>query len=245
MNYKTIIIDDELPALQRLERLLADFPEIEIIDKAMNGPEAVEKINSLKPDLIFLDIQMPGFDGFEVVSKLKQLPIIVFVTAYDEYALQAFETNSIDYLLKPVKKERLETTISKLKTLTTAKDTGMDKHILNLLASMNKKSVDNIVIKSTNDIIFIKTADIYFFKAEDKYTTVCTYDEEYILDESLTELENRLTENFIRVHRSCLINSNYLLKLKKWFDGKFIAVMKDKKNSELPVSKSAKDKLGI
>ena len=176
MKYKTILIDDEPLALDRLERLLQPYRGlIEIVDRAMSGHEAVEKIEAWKPDLIFLDIQMPELTGFEVLKKLTHQPWIIFSTAFDEYALKAFATNSIDYLLKPVDPERLQKALEKLH-----------------------------------------------------------------------QLESHLpAEDFVRIHRSTIINLNHLAEVVREFSGSFRARMKDKKKTELSVSRGAKAKLGL
>ena len=139
MSFRTIIIDDESLARERLKTLLDGNEFIDIIACAKNGIEAVELINEKKPDLIFLDIQMPGLNGFEVLQKLEKLPYIIFATAYDEYALKAFETNSIDYLLKPIEKERLNKSIGKLRALTGNNENSQDfnEKIRNLISSLN------------------------------------------------------------------------------------------------------------
>jgi two-component system, LytTR family, response regulator len=247
MFYKTIIVEDEELTRKGLKNKLEQFDEIEIIDEAENGIEAVEKINRLKPDLIFLDIQMPGKNGFEVLQSLTYMPIVIFTTAFDEYALKAFETNSIDYLLKPVEEERLAKAIEKLKKFSTgeAKKVEFDSSIASLLNEFkNKKDkLSRIHIKIGDEILFVNTSDIFFFKADNKYTSICTYDDEYIINDTLASLEENLPENFVRIHRGFIINMDQLNKLKKWFGGKYVAVMKDKKKTEIPVSRNSKDKL--
>ena len=247
MHYKTIIVKDE--NINRKGRInkLAPFGEIEIIDTADNGIEAVDKINKLKPDLIFLDIQMPGMNGFEVLQNLTFMPIVIFTTAFDEYALKAFETNSIDYLLKPIEEERLAKAIEKLKKFATEenKKADFDSGIASLLNELKNKQekLTRIHIKVGDEVLFVNTSDIYIFKADNKYTTICTFDDEYIINDTLAFLEEKLPENFVRIHRGFIINMDHLNKLKKWFGGKYIAVMKDKKKTEIPVSRNSKDKL--
>lgn len=247
MIYKTIIIDDEKLALERLERLLTGYKDdIEIIGLAGDGFEAVTLINSLKPDLIFLDIQMPELTGFEVIEKLKHIPLIIFSTAYDEYSLQAFETNSIDYLLKPIKKKRLSKAINKLKNLTKSNINIYNEQIQTLINNMNLRSKKRkINVRNGDEIIFIDLEDIYYFKSDEQYTQVNTYDKQYLINDTLNELEKSLSENFARIHRSIIVNIDFVTKLNKHFLGKYNAVLKDKNKTEVPVSRNFKNKLLI
>ncbi len=247
MFYKTIIIEDEELTKLGLQKKLENFDEIEIIDTAENGIEAVKKINELKPDLIFLDIQMPGMNGFEVLQSIEYIPIVIFTTAYDEYALKAFETNSVDYLLKPIEDDRLAKAIEKLKKFSSneSKKVEFDSNIASLLNELKNKQdkLSRIHIKIGDEVLFVNTSDIFFFKADNKYTTICSFDDEYIINDTLASLEEKLPQNFVRIHRGYIINMDHLNKLKKWFGGKYLAVMKDKKKTEIPVSRSSKDKL--
>jgi len=246
MKYKTILIDDEPLALQRLERLLAPFEFIEITATASSGFEAVEKINELKPDLIFLDIQMPELTGFEVLEQIDESPFIIFSTAYDEYALKAFETNSIDYLLKPIEPKRLKTALEKLQRFT-QEDIGLYKEQLqNLLSGLKAPSKKRIKVKIGNHIRLLNVEDIYYFRAEDKYVEVHTFDESFLLNQSLNQLQADLPpDDFIRVHRSAIINLNYLKEIKKLHMGSYHARMKDKRKTEVPVSCNSRVKLGL
>jgi two-component system, LytTR family, response regulator len=245
MFYKTILVEDEELSRLGLKKKLEQFDEIDVIDMAENGIEAVEKINKMKPDLIFLDIQMPGMNGFEVLQNLEYMPIVIFTTAFDEYALKAFETNSIDYLLKPIEEERLAKAMEKLKKFTTQEKCDYDSKITSLLSELTNKQdkLSRIHIKIGDEVLFVNTNDIFFFKADNKYTSICTFDDEYIINDTLASLEEKLPANFIRIHRGFIINMDHLNKLKKWFGGKYLAVMKDKKKTEIPVSRNSKDKL--
>ncbi len=247
MYFRTMIIEDEELSRKGLLNKLEKFDEIDVIDTADNGVTAVEKINSLKPDLIFLDIQMPGMNGFEVLQKIEHIPTVIFTTAYDEYALKAFETNSIDYLLKPIEDERLAKAIYKLKKFSPGESgkTDLNSGIVSLLNDLKNKQdkLTRIHIKIGDEVLFVNTSDVYFFRADNKYTVICTYDDEYIINDTLSSLEDKLPKNFVRVHRGFIINMDHLNKLKKWFGGKYVAVMKDKKKSDIPVSRNSKDKL--
>lgn len=247
MRYRTILIDDEPLALQRLERLLQPHADaVEVVDRAANGLEAVEKVEALKPDLIFLDIQMPELNGFEALERIRHLPLIIFCTAYDEYALKAFETNAIDYLLKPVDPERLEKALAKLQRLTRDDASALQEQLRRMLSGMRAPAARRIQVRVGDRILFLKPQDICYFQAVDKYVEVHTFDESYLLSESLNQLEADLPpEDFVRIHRSALINLNHLGEVVRWFGGAYRARMRDKKKTELPVSRSAKARLGL
>jgi two-component system LytT family response regulator len=226
MLLNAIIVEDEKLAQERLAGLLAPYTDkINIIDYASNGKEAIEKINELMPDLVFLDIQMPGKDGFAVLKEIKEKakPVVIFTTAYDQYALEAFENNTIDYLLKPISAQRLKKTIEKLDKFIHHKD-DYNRNIDKLLS-------------------FLDCADIIFIKASGKYTMAHDDNREYLLNEPISYMEEHLPDYFIRVHRSFIINTNYLIKMKKWFTGKYKAVIGKSGNFEIPVSRSYKDRL--
>lgn len=247
MKYKTILVDDESLALQRMRRLLEPHGEIiEIVDEARDGAVAIESINCLKPDLIFLDIQMPGFSGFEVIDKLVHPPWIIFCTAYDTYALEAFETHAIDYLVKPVAPERLQKTIEKLQRLTKEEKGVFQDQLQNLMTALQRSDTKRIQIRLGDRIRFLDVSDIFFFCATDKYVEACTYDQSYLLSQSLNQLESELpAEDFVRIHRSALVNLNHVGEIIRCFGGSFRVRMNDKRETELPVSRGSKSKLGL
>lgn len=245
-RYRTLLIDDEPLALQRLRRLLEPHSDvIEIQDTACHGIEAVTKINRLKPDLIFLDIQMPELDGFQVLERLHTFPYIIFCTAYDDYALRAFETNAIDYLLKPVEPERLAKAIDKLQRLTGDDRKTFETQLQHLMAHLKKPKSRRIQVRIGDRIRLLNPKDICFFKASDKYVEGHTTDQSYLLNQTLNQLETELAEyDFVRIHRSALINLNHLEEMFRWFGGSFRVRMKDKARTELPLSRAARQKLG-
>lgn len=246
MHYKTILIDDEPLAISRLKRLLSKFEDVfEIIDTAGNGKEGLEKIEMLKPDLIFLDIEMPLLNGFEMLEQLDSVPKVVFCTAYDQYAIQAFEENSLDYLLKPVEKERLQKTVEKLKSLE-KKDSGFDDMALaKLLSQVNqKKTIHSITVKKGDKILFIPLTDISYFHAEDKYVFLNTNDgKQYLTSYTITSLDEKLPEEFIRISRSAIIHTHRIASLEKSFNGKFIVNLNDLKKTKLESGSSYGDNL--
>ena len=245
MHLRTLIIDDEELARKRLRKMLQDFEnELEVIDEAGNGKEAVEKIEAAHPDVIFLDIQMPGYDGFEVVRRLRVKPFIIFVTAYDEYALRAFEENSVDYLLKPIERKRLEVAVEKLRRMFNSLNPQLNEHIERLLSQLATASLKRLQVKSGDKILLINVEDVVYFEAKDKYTFLYTVDQKHIIDFTLNDLEGRLDKtNFIRIHRSNIINLKYMRELVKWFGGKYKVRLKDKNQTELIVSRGYVDKI--
>lgn len=238
--YTTIIIDDEAPARAGLENLLKNFPEtFNIIDFAKNVTEAKEKIATQNPDIIFLDIEMPGQTGFDLLAQLKTIPIVVFCTAYDQYALEAFETNSIDYLVKPVKLERIEKTVQKLKTFD---KNSTSEDILTVLKEItNRKEVKkmtSITVKKNDKLIFIKLDDVAFFEADNNYTNIHCDSENYLSTESISNLENKLPDNFLRIHRGIIINKDFVNDIQKYFNSRFIITLNNKRQSSVTSGRS-------
>jgi two-component system, LytTR family, response regulator len=235
--YKTLLIDDEQIALGRLKRLLSHFEGVfELMGEALNGHEGIQKIESLKPDLIFLGIEMPLMTGFEMLSRLTYMPLVVFVTAYDQYAIKAFEENSIDYLLKPVEKDRLAKTIEKLKTLKPEQGKSLThESLLQLIGQMTpKKEIHSISVKSGEKILFIPLTDISFFQAEDKYVLLNTIDsKQYIMNYTISSLEEKLPSSFIRISRSTIVNTARIKELERYFSGKYLVIMNDQKQSKI------------
>lgn len=238
--YTALIIDDEAPARIGLQSLLKEFPEtIQILDTAKNGIEAQEKIINLQPDIIFLDIEMPGCTGFELLAKLKVIPIVVFCTAYDEYALTAFETNSIDYLVKPIKLERIAKTIQKLKSF---ENNISSDEILNVLKKITDKKevpkMTSITVKKDNKLFFIKLDDVLFFESDSNYVRINSTLESYLSDETISNLTEKLPTNFLRIHRGIIINKNYVNDIQKYFNSRFIITLHDKKKTSLTSGRS-------
>ncbi len=245
MHLRALIIDDEELARKRLHKMLQDFKsELEVVDEAGNGEEAVKKIEEIRPDVIFLDIQMPGCDGFEVARRLYIKPFIVFVTAYDEYALKAFEENSVDYLLKPIDRKRLEKAVEKLRRLFNVSKPQLNENVERLLSQLASAPVKRMQVKSGDKILLINVDDIVYFEAKDKYTFLHTFDQKHIIDFTLADLEGKLDKaNFIRIHRSNIINLKYIRELVKWFGGKYKVRLTDKNRTELVVSRGYIDQV--
>jgi len=230
-----------------LKRILKPYTNIiEIVGQAQNGAEAIEIIDNIKPDLIFLDIQMPEFNGFEVVERIQHNPLIIFVTAYDEFALKAFDTNSIDYLLKPVDSRRLKKALGKLRDFTAPQKIEFENQMQQMLSYVKNPSLKRIHVKVADRILLVDVKDIYFLSALDKYVEVHLYDKGYLITKSLTTLTAELpADDFVRIHRSTVINLNYVDEIVKMFNGRYRVRMKDKFKSEFPVSRSSRSKLGL
>ncbi len=242
--WKTIIIDDEQLARQRIKRLLKQYDHIEIIGEAENGGEGLTLIDSLKPDLIFLDIEMPVLNGFEMLSRLKHEPKVVFTTAYDQYAIKAFEEGSIDYLLKPIELERLDKTIKKLKQTNLASSTVPLAELIQQI--QGKKTLKTLTVKLGDKILLIKLADIVHVQAEDKYVFLHTIDgKKHLTDYTLSVLEEKLPEEFLRIHRSEMINTEYIKEIRKGFNGALIFVLNDLNETRATSSRSNSENLRI
>lgn len=242
---KTILVDDEELAISRLKRLLLQFEMIDIVGTASDGIKAVELINKQKPELVFLDIQMPGLNGFEVLNKLNSpKPKVVFATAYDHYAIKAFEENSLDYLLKPIEKERLAKTIAKL-------ETDEIKHpTQDLLASLinqlePKKEIHSITVKQGDKVLFISLKDVSHFQASGKYVLLFTLTgEQYLTNYTITAINQKLeSSTFTQISRSSVVNVRQIKELEKFYNGKFKITMNDCKKTILESGTSFGDNL--
>ncbi len=231
---KALLVDDERLARAELTRLLEKFPEIEIIGEASNGEEAIEKIEELNPDLVFLDIQMPGMTGFEVLEHLHIVPKIIFVTAYDEYALKAFEVNALDYVLKPVELSRLEKAIEKVKT-----EVEEDKN-----HSEEKLSYDSqIFIKDGEKCWFVKMDKVRMFESEGNYVRLYFEESKPMILKSLNNLEKRLSDKeFFRISRKYIINLTWIDKVEAWFNGGLRVTLKSGEQLEISRRQTARFK---
>jgi two-component system LytT family response regulator len=202
----------------------------------------------MQPDLIFLDIEMPLLNGFEMLGQLTYMPIVVFATAFEEYAIRAFEENSIDYLLKPIEKERLDRTIKKLRLMQLNQQIpAYNRQLLQLIEQLKprpKKEITSIPVKIGERILLIRLDEIAYFEAEDKYIYLHTHDhKKYLIDYSLSGLEEKLPALFIRVSRSVVINQQYIGEIQKYFSGKYIILLTDKAQTKITTGLSYADKV--
>lgn len=224
---RTLIVDDEPLSCSRLRRLLQEDSEIEIVGECTNGKAAVEAIKKHNPDLLFLDVQMPGLNGFQVLQSLKgvRLPTVVFVTAYDQYALQAFEYFPVDYLLKPFDRARFES------ALRHAKDhiaRGVGLELTQLLRKMQEKPsfLQRLVIRSGDRIFFLKTSEVEWIEADGNYSKVHAGSESYSIKKSLLALESSLDPHrFFRINRRTLVSLDHIRELQQLFHGDYVVIL--------------------
>lgn len=238
----TILIDDEPLAIARLRRLLGHYPnDFDIVAEASNGAQGLDLIQQLKPDLIFLDIEMPLMSGFEMLSKLQTMPIVVFATAFDQYAIRAFEENSIDYLLKPIEAARLEKTVEKIRKFRAKPaENPFNADLMAILDKLKpKKEIHAISVKVGERYIFIPLAEIAYFEAEDKYVFLHTEaGKQHLTTYTITTLEEKLPEPFVRVSRSTIVNKTMMKELHKDFNGRFVIILKDTQRTQVKTGSS-------
>src|SRR6266496_1497252 len=242
--FKAIVIDDEPAARRLMKNLLQEHNDVvEIIAEADNGKDAIEKIERLKPDLIFLDIQMPDLSGFEVIEQLTERPNIIFTTAYEQYAIKAFETFSIDYLLKPIKEERLKQSIEKIKQfgqLNQSIDISSLQQIINQIQSPQKSTA--LAIKTGDRIILLRYEHIVYLEAQDKYVFAFTAEgQKYITDQSLSAMEEKLPSQFYRIQKSYIINRERIKEMHRHYNGRYLFLMDDKNGSRLTSGRTYHD----
>jgi two-component system LytT family response regulator len=257
MTIRTILVDDEKLAIQGLQLRLEAFEDIEIIGTCSNGREAIRKIKTEKPDLVFLDIQMPGFDGFSVVKGVMEIdpPLIVFVTAYQEHAVRAFETNAVSYLMKPVDPDKLADTMERVRQrLTMHKSAEEVEKLKNVLAEVAPDAIDQlpaeeesagryeklINVKDRGQIFRVDVDSIEHIEAAGDYMCIYTGDNSLILRETMKDLERRLDpKNFQRVHRSTIVNLDQVRQVKPHTNGECFLVLES--GAEVKVSRSYRD----
>jgi len=233
---KAIIIDDERLARKELQNLLEEHKKIEIVGEAANADEAFEMINKLNPDLLFLDIQMPGKTGFQLLEMLDSVPHVIFITAYDEYALKAFEVSAIDYLLKPIQTERLAEAINKVSKLNQGKEETD-------LSDQKLKLTDRVFVKDGDRCWFVSLADIRLFESDGNYIKVYFDTFKPMIHKSLNALDDRLDpKSFFRASRKHIINLSWLDGIEPWFNGGLMAKLKGGEKIEVSRRQAAKFK---
>jgi two-component system LytT family response regulator len=243
-----LIVDDEPLARRRLRRLLASDNEIEVVGEAGDGQSALDSIRRLEPEIVFLDVQMPVVDGFQVIERLNpsEMPVIVFVTAYDQYALRAFEVSALDYLLKPFDRMRFAKTVERAKShLLATEDGQIRRQTLALLEHLKARSshLERIVVKTDGRAFFIKTGDIDWIEAEGKYVRIHIDKQAHLLRESIGTLESQLDPSrFPRIHRSTIVNIDRIKELQAWFHNEYRVILRD--GTELTLSRSCRKRLG-
>jgi len=236
---RALIVDDERLARKELNNLLKEHIEIEVVGEAVNADDAVEKVNELNPDLLFLDIQMPGKTGFELLEMLESVPKVIFTTAYDEYALKAFEVNALDYLLKPINPERLADSIRKL-----LKDGTRQTRVEPDTEAVKKLGAnDQVFVKDGERCWFVKLEDVRLFESDGNYIKVYFDTFKPMIHKSLNALDERLDDRtFFRASRKHIINLHWVEKIEPWFNGGLMVQLKGGEKIEVSRRQSSKFK---
>jgi two-component system LytT family response regulator len=237
MTITCVIIDDEQLARELLREYIEQTGNITIVGEATKGKDAVEMIDNLKPDLIFLDVQMPGMNGFDVLDDITHDPYVVFTTAYDQYAIKAFEKNAVDYLLKPIDQERFQLAVKRALERMKTEQYNVGE-LLRDMKTENKTSYDShIFVQKSEKLINLAVEEIMFLEASGDYTILTTKSDQFVSSSGIGKLEEILNpEIFIRVHRSTIININFLKEIEKHFNGGMIVKMQNGKS--FPVSRT-------
>jgi two-component system LytT family response regulator len=237
MKITCLIIDDEQLARELLKEFLQSVPDIQVIGECTKGSEAVEKINKEKPDLIFLDVQMPGMTGFDVLDEIDHDPFVIFTTAYDQYAIRAFEKNAVDYLLKPIDHERFKLAVERAITQMKLEQNNVGELLRNMKTE-NRTSYDShLFVQKSEKLLNLPVEDIVHLEASGDYTILTTKNDQFVSSSGIGKLEEILNpETFIRVHRSTIININFLKEIEKHFNGGMVVKMQNGKS--FPVSRT-------
>ncbi|HTI65877.1 MAG TPA: LytTR family DNA-binding domain-containing protein [Gemmatimonadaceae bacterium] len=230
---RTVIVDDEDLARERIQSLLEQQPDIEIVGLCSDGASAIETIDRERPDLVFLDVQMPGMDGFDVVENIEpeHVPAIVFVTAHDGHALRAFEINALDFLLKPFDQPRFEKALERARAQVNRDRSSLfDARLVSLLEGLHdeRKYPERLIVKSGGRVFFVRTEDIDWVEASGNYVKVHAKGEAHLIRESMKNMETKLdAKTFVRIHRSAIVNIDRIKELEPWFHGEYVVIMRD------------------
>jgi two-component system, LytTR family, response regulator len=246
MTIRTLIVDDEPLARDRVKRFLRDETDVQIIGECGNGVDAIKEITDKNPDLVFLDIQMPGKTGFEVIASLnpKKLPTIIFVTAYDQYALQAFDVHALDYLLKPFNRDRIKRAVARAREHVEHKRIGnFDERLNSLIADLRgeKKYLDRLVVKAVGRVFFLKTDEIDWIEAAGNYVKLHIGREAHMIRETMNGIEAKLDpRKFLRIHRSTVVNIDRIKELHPMFSGDYAVILRN--GTELALSRNYRER---
>ena len=244
---RTLVVDDEPMARERILGLLAQETDVEVIGQCADGVQAVSAIQQLSPELVFLDVQMPAVDGFGVIKQVgpDKMPMVVFVTAYDEYALQAFEVHALDYLLKPFGRDRLQQCLDHARHQRDRQRAGeLGKSLLALVQDFKpeQKKQDRLVVKSGGRVFFVRTDDIDWIEASGNYVRLHLKEQSYLFRETMNQMESRLDpQRFFRIHRSRIVNTERIKELQPWFNGEYVVLLHN--GTQLRLSRSYREKL--
>jgi two-component system LytT family response regulator len=244
---RVVVVDDEELARDRLEALLAQHSNVEVVGTCADGASAIETIERTRPDLVFLDVQMPGMNGFEVVENLdgERMPAVVFVTAHDAHALRAFEVHALDFLLKPFDEARFVKTLDRARAQLSQQDgSTINSHLMSLIEELRgeKKYPERLIVKSGGRVFFVRADEIDWVEASGNYVKLHTRNEAYLLRESMKNMEAKLDpKTFVRIHRSAIVNIDSIKELEPWFHGEYIVIMRD--GTRLTASRVFSDRL--
>lgn len=237
---RTLIVDDEKLARDRLSGFLRGMDDVEVIGEASNGPEAVAMIEAQRPDLVLLDVQMPGMDGFGVLRQLTHRPAVVFATAFDNYAIKAFEVEAADYLLKPISRDRLRAAVRRIRDR--HEQHGSDAELQEMVRALQQRQrryASQLTVQKGRQILVLAASDIYWFEVEHRLVYAHTASERFMSNYTLKDLEDRLDpEVFFRAHKSRLVNLQHVKAIVPWFGGRYKLVMKNSGRSEVELSRA-------
>jgi DNA-binding LytR/AlgR family response regulator len=251
VSVRAVLVDDEPLARTRLRRLLAEHPDVEIVGDAADGDAALTLLAQAEPDLVFLDVQMPGLSGFDVLARLETRPHIIFVTAHDEFAVRAFEEQAVDYLLKPVEPARLARALARV-TGTRPAERDAGERLERLLAAVvrAKEPPRRIAVRRGAKVTLVEPESVIFCRAEDKYAVLYTAEGEHVVDRTIEELDQTLDPTvFLRIHRSAIVNLAFVRDLTALEGGRFMVTLKDAAGTQLFASRNGakllREKLGF
>ncbi len=244
---RTLVVDDEPIARERIMSLLQQENDVEVVGECSDGVQAVSAIQQQSPDLVFLDVQMPGTDGFGVIQNIgaDRMPTVVFVTAYDEYALKAFEVHALDYLLKPFGKDRFQETLKHAREHLDRRRAGdLGRRLLALVQDLKPETQrrDRLVVKSGGRVFFLRTDEIDWIEAAGNYVRLHLGEESHLFRETMNGMEGRLdSRRFVRIHRSRIVNTERIKELQPWFNGEYVVILRN--GTRLTLSRGYREKL--
>ena len=246
---RTVVVDDEPMARERIVGLLSQEKDIEVVGEYADGTQAVSAIQQQHPDLVFLDVQMPACDGFGVIQQIgpEQVPAVVFVTAYDEYALKAFEVHALDYLLKPFGRDRFQQTLQHARAILERRRAGdLGRRLLALVNDIKTEPgptrLDRLVVKSGGRVFFLRTDQIDWIEAAGNYVRLHLGEESHLFRETMNRMEARLDgRRFVRIHRSRIVNTERVKELQPWFNGEHVVILQN--GARLTLSRGYREKL--
>ncbi len=232
MKIRALIVEDEPLARERIRTLLANEPDVELLGEEADGRSAVEAIRAGKPDLVFLDVNIPELNGFGVIDEIgvERMPAVVFVTAYDQFAVKAFDTHAVDYILKPFDEERFRVALGRAREALRHRDSGeLDDRLKDLLQEVRRpRHVERLAVKSGGKILFIRTEDIDWIGAEGNYARLHIGNRSHLLRETMSALESKLDpERFLRIHRSTIVGTDAIVELEPLFQGDYVVILRD------------------